>query len=153
LLTHWDLRLDAPAAPAAVTRDLAIGGHKRRLVMFAPGSFASSGGCKVESIAHVARCRLGRGEAILLADADMMHDRLWVGQGSRSTERHARVSDNPLILADWLDALAGEPRQRAAAPVEWLDPEADRTFALLLALLALLGAAAPAAYLRLRRRN
>lgn len=153
LLTHWGLHLKAPAARGAVIREVPLGTNKRRLILLAPGTFASSGGCKVGPTQEIARCRLGLGEAILLGDADMMHDRLWVGQGSRGTGRHARLSDNPLVLADWLDGLAGEPRRRLARPVQWLNPAADRRLALLLGLLPLVIAAAPFATLRLRRRG
>ena len=148
LLTHWGLSMEAPAASAAVVEDIG----SRRLAMFAPGRFvATKTACTVGPTAHVARCRLGRGSAILIADSDMIHDRLWVGSGRNGTRRYARISDNPLVLADWLDALAGTRRPRAEGPVEWLPREARPGPALLLALLPILAAAAPAATLRLRR--
>jgi hypothetical protein len=154
LLSHWRLRLQVPGELRPVRQDIVIGGQRRRLMLFAPGSFTSSGGgCAVGPTPQIAHCRLGEGKAILLADADMLHDRWWVGRGEGGTERHARLSDNPLILADWLDRLAGDPRPRLAAPVQWLDPAADRRRAWLLALLPILIAAAPAASLRLRRRG
>ena len=152
LLTHWGLRLE-PGPERTVVRQLGLGGVPRRLVMAAPGSFVAGGGdCRVDAIREIARCRIGAGRAMLLADADMMHDDLWVGPVSRGTERHARTSDSPLILADWLDELAGTRRTRAAASVQWLDPAVDPAWAWLLALLPILAAAAPAASLGLRRR-
>ena len=153
LLTHWGLKL-APGPERPLARTIDSGGFRRRLAMAAPGSFTARGGeCSVGAVPQVASCRLGEGKAILLADADMMHDDMWVGPGSRGTERQARTSDNPLILADWLDALAGAGRARTAVPVQWLDPAADRRLAWLLALLPILVAAAPAASLLLRRRG
>jgi hypothetical protein len=154
LLTHWGLEMHPPGEVRPVTQGISAGGHNRRLIMFAPGRFASSGGgCAVGPTPQIARCRLGRGRAILLADADMMHDAWWVGPGDRGIDRHARLSDNPLILADWLDGLAGVPRARAAPAVQWLDPAASRAQAWLLGLLPILAAAAPATNLRLRRRR
>jgi hypothetical protein len=152
LLSHWHLSLAGDPEPRLVTRHIEAGGTRRRLVMFGPGRFAADGdACKVGRTPEIARCRLARGEALLLADADMMHDRLWVGPGPRGAERHARRSDNPLLVADWLDGLAGNRRPRRAGPVQWLDPAADWRFALLLALLPLLVVAAPALILRIRR--
>ncbi|HEX8534383.1 MAG TPA: DUF4350 domain-containing protein [Allosphingosinicella sp.] len=154
LLTHWGLRLEPPEKARAVKQDLDLGAGRRRLILFAPGRFVPTGSdCTVGPTVEFALCRIGRGRAILLADADMMHDRLWVGPGSRGTERHARVSDNVLILADWLDQLGGVRRSRASGLVQWQDEDADRRLAWLLALLPILAAAAPAASLRLRRRS
>jgi hypothetical protein len=142
LLTHWGLQLEPPQDRKAVVAHPGPG--KRRLAMFAPGRFASSGGsCVVDPLGHLARCKLGKGQAILLADADMMHDRLWVGRGPDGAERHARISDNPLLIADWLDELSGSKRQRAAAAVEWMSGAPSGPRALMLALLLILAAAAP----------
>jgi hypothetical protein len=150
LLTHWGLRMDPPNAPAAVVENV----QSRRLALFAPGRFTSkSPSCTVGTTSHIARCRLGRGGAILLADADMMHDRLWVGPGEGGTRRYARISDNPLLVADWLDELAGRHRERAQGSVNWIGREARPVPALLLALPPILGAGAVTATLRLRRRT
>lgn len=152
LLEHWGLELRSPAKAGIVLEDIQVGGERRRLAMFAPGRFARSGrSCEIGPTPHIARCRLGSGKAIVLADADMLHDRLWVG-GASGTERHARTSDNPLILADLLDELGGTRRGRSERPVAWLSREANRSAALLLALLPLLAATAPAAWFVLRRR-
>lgn len=152
LLDHWGLELEGPAKPGIVLEEIKVGGERRRLAMLAPGRFATRGGsCRIGATPYIARCRIGSGEAILIADADMLHDRLWVG-GSSGTARHARTSDNPLILAEFLDALGGTHRVRAEQPVEWLSGGANRTAALLLALLPLLAAAAPAAWSAVRRR-
>ncbi len=153
LLSHWGLEMQPPDEARPLIRDISSGGHRRRLIMFAPGRFGSArGGCTVGPAPQIAHCRVGRGRAVLLADADMMHDGWWVGPGG-GTERHARLSDNVLIVADWLDSLAGAPRPRAEPPVQWLDPAASRSRAWLLGLLPILAAAAPAASLRLRRRG
>ena len=153
LLSHWGLRLEPPAEAGPVMQDIRLAGGKRRLILFAPGRFVASGpDCATGPTPQIARCSIGEGRAILLADADMMHDGLWIGPGARGAERHARISDNPLVLADWLDELGGFQRSRGAERVQWLDPAADRRLALLLALLPILAAAAaPWASPRLRR--
>jgi hypothetical protein len=146
LLKHWGLWLEAPQERKSLVQHLEVGPNTRRLALFAPGRFEREGGsCAIRPPGLVARCRLGKGEAILLADADMMHDRLWEGPTADGAERHARISDNPLLIADWLDDLSGANRERVTAPVQWLDEGRGPLAALLLALLPLLAAAAPLA--------
>lgn len=153
LLQHWGLRMDAPSQPEWVRRHINVRGQKRRLIMFAPGSLLSGkADCEVGPPFHIAQCRIGKGRARILADADMLHDALWLGRGSAGAERHARISDNPLILADWLDELAGIARARKEGAVDWLDEQASRVAACVLALLPILAAAILAAILRHRRR-
>lgn len=71
LLAHWGLRLDAPDKR---------GEEDRRLGRFAvrtvsPGRLA--GGCSISADALAAHCRIGRGEAAVIADADLLNaDRL-----------------------------------------------------------------------------
>lgn len=150
LLQHWGLQLEPPAEPKPVVEEIETGGEERRMALLAPGRFKSSGACTVRAQGLIAHCAVGKGRAILIADADMLHDRLWAGPGSIGTERHGRLSDNPLIVADLLDRLAGSPRPRIEQPVEWRDRGADPARALLLALLPLAFAVGPAAWTRLR---
>lgn len=139
LLDHWGLRLDAAAERPILIDHLQIGGATRRLALAAPGRFALAGRpCRLGPRDYLALCRLGSGRALLVADADLLHDRLWLGPTARGHERHARLADNPLIVADWLDALAGRSRPRVAAPVRWLPPGAARRPALLVAALPIL---------------
>lgn len=151
LLAHWGVRMETPSEARLVVEEIRTGGETRRLVVFAPGRFASAA-CTIASQALVADCRIGAGRAILIADADMMHDRLWIGPGTAGAERHGRVADNPLIVADLLDELAGAPRRRPEKPVAWLDSDSNRGSAILLALLPLALAAAPAAWRSARAR-
>jgi hypothetical protein len=55
LVGHWGLRLDAPEAPGS------------------PGRLVKTGGtCTIERDGLVARCQLGKGQAIVVADADLL---------------------------------------------------------------------------------
>ncbi len=90
---------------------------------------------------------------MIVADADLMHDRLWLGAGTDGAERHARRSDNPLLVADWLDQLSGSKRERAAAPVQWVTGGRSPLKALLLGLLPLLAAVSPFLWLAASRRR
>jgi uncharacterized protein DUF4350 len=132
LLAHWGLELQPPRSARLEVARLG----RRKLVMDAPGGFASGGGaCRVESAPYLANCRIGEGRVVLLADADLLRDDLWAAPGPGGGARHRRVADNPLVVADLLDRLAGRTRQRAAGEADWPALEAKKGRALLLALL------------------
>lgn len=67
LLAHWGLRLDSPDERGPALRDLA--GSK--ILTVSPG--ALFGSCPISSDRLVARCRIGSGEAIIIADADFLN--------------------------------------------------------------------------------
>ena len=66
LLAHWGLRLDAPDERGPARRK--FGGYDVETV--SPGRFL--GGCAIDADAAVARCRIGKGRAIVIADADFL---------------------------------------------------------------------------------
>lgn len=66
LLAHWGLRLDAPDERGPAFREL--GGYDVEAV--SPGRLV--GGCEIAADAAVARCRIGKGRAIVVADADFL---------------------------------------------------------------------------------
>lgn len=69
LLAHWGLRLDAPES--AGPQQLAIGSVQ--VLTGSPGTLvATAPTCAVEKGGLVARCRLGRGLATIIADADFL---------------------------------------------------------------------------------
>lgn len=149
LLDHWGLRLEPGVSSGLKERQVIVQGERRRLVMESPGRLAGTGGvCAVEE-SWLARCRIGAGEAIVLADADLLRDDLWAPIGPA---RHQRIADNPWLIADWLDLLDGSARQRAEVRVSWIAHDASRTFALAAAWAPILAALALALILRLKRR-
>lgn len=79
LLTHWGLRLDAPDARGPVPRG--------DLVMVSPGTLVTEKpGCAVEADGAVARCAIGAGRAVVVADADWLNDTL-VGEAKGDPAR------------------------------------------------------------------
>ncbi len=66
LLAHWGLRLDAPDQRGPALRRL--DGYDVETI--SPGRLA--GRCEIGSDAAVARCRIGKGRAIVVADADFL---------------------------------------------------------------------------------
>src|SRR5438045_1348626 len=66
LLAHWGLRLDAPEARGLKAESL--GGFT--VMTASPG--ALFGGCRISASRLVAHCRIGKGEATIVADADLL---------------------------------------------------------------------------------
>jgi hypothetical protein len=153
LLDHWGLAL--AAGSRSLGEDLMPNG--RRLITQHAGRLtATAGECRTLR-SWLAECTVGRGRALVLADADLVRDELWVAPGTEGDGRNRRLSDNPLVVADLLDRLAGLQRQRIAGDVRWRDPARPPLPALLWALLPLaalaVGAAlAPALHRRRRAR-
>ena len=80
LLGHWGLRLDAPDARSVQPRKL--GG--KDILTSSPGSL--QGSCAISADRLVARCRIGKGRATVVADADLLDtDRLGSG-GKRNLD-------------------------------------------------------------------
>lgn len=70
LLAHWGLRLDAPDSAGPALRQL--GG--RNVLTGSPGSLHTSGKgrCRISADRLVARCEVGKGKAVVVADADFV---------------------------------------------------------------------------------
>ncbi|OJY71660.1 MAG: hypothetical protein BGP16_13790 [Sphingobium sp. 66-54] len=119
LLTHWGLRLEpAEAGDSPERRRLASGG----MVQLSGASrFVAerSGGCALHDGGLIARCRVGQGTALLVADADWANDPLWTMNPDDPADRAAWTSDAVDLLDGW---LRGTP-PRLMASGTWL---ADR---------------------------
>lgn len=67
LLQHWGLRLDPPQKRGPQSRRLG----DRNVLTVSPGWL--SGGCKIAADHFVAHCRIGAGEATIVADGDFLN--------------------------------------------------------------------------------
>lgn len=136
LLDHWGLRLEEGSSGWTETR-LASGEERRKLATLGAGRFDLSGNsCRIAGDGRLARCRIGQGRAILVADADLLMDVAWTAPGNpRGGERHLRTADNLLLVAGWLDQLAGRSRARSDRTVQWIAEDADRGASILFASL------------------
>src|SRR5689334_5358251 len=74
LLAHWGLRLDAPDESGPATRKL--GGFD--VLTVSPGQLFGS--CAISGDRLVAHCRIGKGQAAIVADADLL-DAASLGSG------------------------------------------------------------------------
>jgi hypothetical protein len=78
LYRHWGLALDGPTGGESPARaEIA----DKQVAVVAAGQWRSGAQCRVESQGLVADCALGRGRAILVADADLLDARLWTEMG------------------------------------------------------------------------
>lgn len=81
LLTHWGVTLDAPRGLAESRQIIRDSGQ--RLDMVSAGRFrAVKTGCRVLAQGIVGDCRVGLGQVVLVADADLLNPALWAGTGS-----------------------------------------------------------------------
>jgi hypothetical protein len=83
LLAHWGLRLDAPEKLGLQERSLA--GYS--ILTVSPGRLI--GGCAIGGAGLVAHCRIGKGRATIIADADFL-----------DAERLGRASNLDSLLAE-----------------------------------------------------
>lgn len=118
LLAHWGLSLASPpTGPVLATRFIG----DARIMFAAPGRFSRTNGrCRLSEEGLIADCRIGKGRALLIADADMLHDLLWVGPGEIGKRRAGRLADNAAFLAMRLAELEGRDPLGASDRVDWI---------------------------------
>jgi hypothetical protein len=153
LLRHWGLRLEERGKPELMIEEIPSSGGPRRLAMAAPGRFLVEDGACQTGPDWLARCTIGEGRAVLIADADLVDDRTWTAQGEGGEGRARRLADNPLVIADMLDEMAGLARERGAGRAIWASRNAAPRQSLILAILPLLLAAAASIPLFFLRRH
>ncbi|MGC4251138.1 MAG: Gldg family protein [Sphingobium sp.] len=107
LLDHWGVRL-APAEAMGEQRHFLPDGSL--LTVVASSRFEVHGGrCRAEASGLIARCRIGLGRVVLVADADMIDDRLWLADPDRPFSPQAWSADTPALVTQWLGrSLPGE---------------------------------------------
>jgi hypothetical protein len=76
LLEHWGLRLDTPEMPGSAKRELAGG----QIATTSPGSL--HGRCTISQDRFTADCRIGKGRAVVIADADFINTEQRGGGGN-----------------------------------------------------------------------
>jgi hypothetical protein len=117
LLAHWGLSVEAPKGRVLVTRDI----EGRRIAMAAPGRFVALGSeCAIGGQGLFAACRPGSGRALLMADADLLHDLLWTGPGAIGTKRAGRLADNAALIIQELGELEGRVALAGSDRVDWI---------------------------------
>lgn len=106
LLTHWGLRLE-PVEPGeqGVQRRMLSDG---RVLLVAGASrfsrvpeVAGVASCTLAERGLMALCTVGRGSVRLIADADMLDDRLWLADARWPDRPEAQASDVVALLRGW----------------------------------------------------
>jgi hypothetical protein len=69
ILGHWGLRLEFDDSRA---EGFALAGGKVQIPVNLPGRFVSEDGCKVDSEGLLARCAIGKGRVVAVADAALL---------------------------------------------------------------------------------
>jgi len=108
LLDHWGIALGA--APAGEVRALPVDVGDARLRLFSAGRFDRlPASCRAFAGRRVAHCRIGRGDAWLVGDADLIFAPLW--QPAVPGAAHLAPSDTMEWLAVrlWGDAATRAP--------------------------------------------
>jgi len=134
LLAHWGLAL-LPAKSAAVERRFLSGGAL--LPVAGASVFRSSGDCSVAEQGLAALCRIGRGSVCLIADADMLDDRLWLADPEHPFSSHALSGDTMALLTSWLTDPASSRPVPPGSP--WVKSDSAMIRAMRWALLAGIG--------------
>lgn len=102
LLDHWGIGLAAPSDAAP----LMVQTRTSRVRLHSPGRFDHiPPKCLDRADAIILQCRLGKGEAILVADADLLSENLWRDGGQGDVWRD-RSADNMAWILDQFDDLA-----------------------------------------------
>ncbi len=112
LLLHWGLRLE-PAAHGrgGVDRRLLESGHM--LMLAGASRFVPEGKtpCTFADDGLMALCTIGKGRVRLVADADLLDERLWLADPRWADRSEAYASDIASLLASWAADPFAMPRE------------------------------------------
>lgn len=107
LLRHWGAVPDALLE--AETRHFLDDG--RLVTLSGARSFRIGRGCASLQGRGIVRCRVGQGRVVLVGDADLIDDRLWLADPARPLDPRAWAADTPALVAQWLGGpITGERR-------------------------------------------
>lgn len=81
LFAHWGLELVLPMEPGAVSAETEVRMGRYAVRTLSAGQWQSlknaDGQCRIADQALLAECRPGKGQVLLVADADLLHASLW----------------------------------------------------------------------------
>ncbi|WP_188065221.1 ABC transporter [Sphingobium sp. KCTC 72723] len=119
LLAHW-----------GVVQGRMVAGETRHFLpddtLVTLSDFARLGGCRGDGV--MVTCAIGRGQAVVVGDADLIDDRLWLANPATPRDPRAWSADTPALVARWLGAsIPGDRR--------WMRDQADVVLGLRWALI------------------
>ncbi|MBH1991913.1 MAG: ABC transporter [Sphingomonadaceae bacterium] len=128
LLAHWGFQPDGPPESPESRHFMPDGG----LVTLSAVQPFLIDGDRGPHDGLVLRKRIGRGEVLLLGDADLIDDRLWLADPARPLDPRLWVADTPARVTHWLGSDLPDQRH-------WMRSAPDVTRALRWALIAATG--------------
>ena len=131
LLSHWGLKLE-PANSELVHK---VDANGRLLATAGASRFVITGPqCLAREAGLLVHCRVGRGGALLVADADLLNPALWMGGDGTEVRDANRTADNMQLVLQWLNISEA----RLAPRTGWLLSREALATGLAAALLLLL---------------
>jgi ABC-type uncharacterized transport system len=118
LFSHWGLELVLPMLDQQEIALRNIDGLNIRTQTpgeWIPKAGKASAKCKVAEHKLLADCRVGKGRALLLADADLLDSVYWEGQGVRAV-----TGDDEFGNLLWIDAMLSALRNGVKDPGDFL---------------------------------
>jgi len=101
MMEYWGVKLMPPEA--GEKRHFL--GDGRVLTLYAASGFRDAGpDCRIIGRGLVARCGVGKGSVTMVADADLVDDRLWLADPAAPLEPEQWTADTPQFVADALGA-------------------------------------------------
>jgi len=99
MIEYWGVKLMPPEA--GEKRHFL--GDGRVLTLYAASGFKDAGpDCRIIGRGLVARCGVGKGSVTMVADADLVDDRLWLADPAAPLEPEQWAADTPQFVADAL---------------------------------------------------
>jgi hypothetical protein len=107
LLRHWGVVPDA-LVEAEMRQFLDDG---RLVTLSGTQSFRIDRSCASLQGGGIVRCRVGQGRVVLVGDADLIDDRLWLADPARPLDPRAWAADTPALMVQWLGGTMGGDRR------------------------------------------
>ena len=109
LFSHWGLELVLPIDEKQPLAEIEIDGLRVRTQT--PGEWQITGGsCTIAQPAVLADCRIGKGRALMVTDADLLDSAYWEGRGVR-----AITATDEFDNMQWIEALLSVLRKDGKA--------------------------------------
>lgn len=108
MIEYWGVRL----MPSSAGEERHFLGDGRMLTVYAASGFEGAGPhCRILGRGLVARCAVGKGVAIILADADLIDDRLWLADPAAPLQPDQWTADTPQFITGTLGGALPEGRR------------------------------------------
>lgn len=108
MIEYWGVKLMPPGAG----EERHFLGDGRVLTVYAASGFEHAGpDCRIVGRGLVARCIVGKGSATIVADADLIDDRLWLADPAAPLQPDQWTADTPQFIAEALGAALPDGRR------------------------------------------